>query len=316
MLVEPQTQWFGTRTSDEIFGSRRKSVVGLSASLAAGLLILGLSIGFSMGRMGIGTAAVSSFPIGNHTLDSANLILFGAIIILELLFILIFIHHGDVVLVTSSLLGIVGFMLYPLPWPESLASIGSYLIPVGFLGTAIVSWSMLTELSYSIGNDIVVGLGAGLSVFMLGAACGDTMFVILYSAGASQAVIDYAYVFVGALFVTSFALIYMANARLWNLVIENTFLFDENSSVKKSALDKQALQIDHDAQTLNEQARKHGLTERETQVLRLLLMDRSRSRIAQMLALSENTVGTHVQHIYQKFGVHGLQELLDFVITH
>lgn len=46
-----------------------------------------------------------------------------------------------------------------------------------------------------------------------------------------------------------------------------------------------------------------GLTPRETQVLRLLTLGAGNSRIARTLAISENTVRTHVQNIFTKLGV-------------
>jgi two-component system, NarL family, response regulator LiaR len=45
------------------------------------------------------------------------------------------------------------------------------------------------------------------------------------------------------------------------------------------------------------------LTERETEVLRLLAQGQSNKEIARTLQIVENTVKTHVQHILAKFGV-------------
>ena len=46
-----------------------------------------------------------------------------------------------------------------------------------------------------------------------------------------------------------------------------------------------------------------GLTERETEVLRLLVQGRSNKEIAQALQIVEDTVKTHVKHILAKLGV-------------
>jgi len=46
-----------------------------------------------------------------------------------------------------------------------------------------------------------------------------------------------------------------------------------------------------------------ALTERETEVLRLLAQGQSNKEIARTLQIVENTVKTHVQHILAKFGV-------------
>jgi DNA-binding NarL/FixJ family response regulator len=46
-----------------------------------------------------------------------------------------------------------------------------------------------------------------------------------------------------------------------------------------------------------------GLTERECEVLALLVRGWSNKRIAAQLSISARTVGTHVEHIYTKTGV-------------
>ena len=50
------------------------------------------------------------------------------------------------------------------------------------------------------------------------------------------------------------------------------------------------------------------LTERETDVLRLLAEGLTNREIAGQLFISEKTVGTHVAHIFEKLGVHGRVE--------
>ena len=46
-----------------------------------------------------------------------------------------------------------------------------------------------------------------------------------------------------------------------------------------------------------------GLTERELDVLLVLVRGESNQRIADQLGISAKTVGHHVQHVYQKAGV-------------
>ncbi len=58
-------------------------------------------------------------------------------------------------------------------------------------------------------------------------------------------------------------------------------------------------------------ARQCGLTPRETEILLLFARGRTAARIQEELYLSRGTVTTHLQHIYQKAGVHSRQELLD-----
>jgi DNA-binding CsgD family transcriptional regulator len=58
---------------------------------------------------------------------------------------------------------------------------------------------------------------------------------------------------------------------------------------------------------------KFGLTDREAEVAAYLLEGASRERIAEELVLTTNTIKTHVQHVYEKTGVHSRAELADLV---
>ena len=56
---------------------------------------------------------------------------------------------------------------------------------------------------------------------------------------------------------------------------------------------------------------RYGLTNREAEILRMLLEGRSRPYIRDALYVSISTVDTHVRHIYAKAGVHNKQDLID-----
>lgn len=57
-----------------------------------------------------------------------------------------------------------------------------------------------------------------------------------------------------------------------------------------------------------------GLTAREKEIANLLIQGRTQPWIAEALRISDNTVKTHVQHIYQKAGVHDRQQFIDKVL--
>jgi DNA-binding CsgD family transcriptional regulator len=66
------------------------------------------------------------------------------------------------------------------------------------------------------------------------------------------------------------------------------------------------------AKTRYEQIAKHfELSARETEVMTLMALGRSSTRIQKELFISAGTVNSHRLHIYQKLNVHSLQELLD-----
>lgn len=60
-------------------------------------------------------------------------------------------------------------------------------------------------------------------------------------------------------------------------------------------------------------ANRYDLTSREVEVLRFIREGRSVPYIAQALVVSENTVKTHLRHVYTKCDVHNRQALLDLM---
>lgn len=71
--------------------------------------------------------------------------------------------------------------------------------------------------------------------------------------------------------------------------------------------------VDMDDRRVRLLGERFGLSDRERDVVRLLVKGRSASRIAAELYISENTVKTHMQNVYGKLGIHTKQELLDKV---
>ncbi|MEG0461984.1 helix-turn-helix transcriptional regulator [Gordonibacter sp.] len=58
-----------------------------------------------------------------------------------------------------------------------------------------------------------------------------------------------------------------------------------------------------------------ALTAREQEIAALLAYGRTQPWIAEHLSISENTVSTHVRHIYQKANVHNRQEFIDLIVS-
>ncbi|BAK43939.1 response regulator transcription factor [Eggerthella sp. YY7918] len=88
-------------------------------------------------------------------------------------------------------------------------------------------------------------------------------------------------------------------------------IFDTETEPKTS---DSALTLDSFHEGTAKLAARFFLTTRETEVLALLLAGRSVPYIAEHMLLSDNTVKTHVRHIYTKLDVHNRQELLDLML--
>jgi len=81
-------------------------------------------------------------------------------------------------------------------------------------------------------------------------------------------------------------------------------------AVASSSSSKPLLSRDDECMRL---AGTYGLSERETQILKLLAQGRSVPRIQKELCLAEGTVRTHITHIYRKIGVQSRQEFFDLL---
>lgn len=64
-----------------------------------------------------------------------------------------------------------------------------------------------------------------------------------------------------------------------------------------------------------EMTARYFLSAREVDILSLLVSGRNGPYIAEHLCVSDNTVKTHIRHIYTKLDVHNRQELLDLVLS-
>ena len=60
-------------------------------------------------------------------------------------------------------------------------------------------------------------------------------------------------------------------------------------------------------------AERFGLSDREGEVLALLVAGRTIEQISQELCVSFNTAKSHVRHVYTKTGVHVRKELFELV---
>ena len=67
-----------------------------------------------------------------------------------------------------------------------------------------------------------------------------------------------------------------------------------------------------DAWVARESAQR-GLTERESEVLRLLASGLDRAAIRKELAISNDTLKSHIRHIYSKLEIHSKSELSDLI---
>ena len=91
---------------------------------------------------------------------------------------------------------------------------------------------------------------------------------------------------------------------------------NRSERVARLAFTETSTQIDSDNATrraLTCIGVSYSLSERQQQVMELLVSGRSAERISETLGLAPNTVRSYRKSLYASLGVHGLQELLDLV---
>ncbi len=162
-------------------------------------------------------------------------------------------------------------------------------------------WATLAQTARVFNMPVRFAFGWGLGIAYAGCLAG-TFFGSLITSFAS---LDYRQESLLALVCASLvlvALVFVTDDRML------TRLMDTDSD-RPQAPRRFMLRID-------EAARAHGLTAKETEVLRLAAKGRTTQRICEELGISTGTANTHLMHIYKKFDVHDRQQLLDVLENH
>ena len=147
---------------------------------------------------------------------------------------------------------------------------------------------------------IAEGCGLGLSIYSFSAS------IDLHSA-----------VNLPICYVMIFLLVAVATPLRRSRKLSDSF-YDFVSGSSKVALRKKgrknlAKNADLDSWRVNQVARQYGLTRKEEEILSYLADGMKRVQIEEKLVLSENTVRTHMKHIYAKLGVHSYDEVVAVV---
>lgn len=156
-------------------------------------------------------------------------------------------------------------------------------------------WSIIGEmLDYS--NRPAKVFGIGLSANVFGVLLGGLIGVSLYSLDLPSAHVT---VIALAVVCVTLAILPVLNGRLVMLLKNHTYLI--NFSVMEA---KQQKDIINTVKSID------PLTEREQDVLQLILDGKSNKAIAAELVISENTVKTHVKNILSKYNVSSRSALI------
>lgn len=283
---------------DSIFGDGRVRILGLSLSLAAAFLIYGFSFAYDQ-YLNVFSAA---------RLDAASsdilLITRGLTALAVFFAIYLFPNRMYAVFRTGILVGVAGCVAAPsLGLLLDAFPLSGVFIAVGYTTIDVITWTLLSEVSLRADVGVSITLGAGRFLIHTGFASGFAVVSALMLGTFTTEHLDALNSTVGYLMVIAEMLLLGENAGLWLLA---------RVSVAPRVRVPGA-PVSPESNPVTEAVVRFGLTDREAEVLRLLLAGRSRARIAQGLGISENTVNSHALALYRKLGVHNRQELLDLL---
>ncbi len=177
-----------------------------------------------------------------------------------------------------------------------LARLSGPMVAAGYCGFDILVWTMVAFHAYVSPNRPAKTVAVAMTCEQVGILVG---VLVGKAFGLAELDTSGASIAMTVLAITAMAVLVTYTeygSRMWALLVE-TSLRGELPAGEGGA--EQDL------------AQRYGLTKREAEVAALFLQGRSMSYIAEKTFVSENTVKTHVQHVYRKCGVHSKQELID-----
>lgn len=160
-------------------------------------------------------------------------------------------------------------------------------------------WSIIGEMLDYSQNPVKI-FGIGLSANVFGVLCGKVLGITVTSIALPSA--EVAVIALSVVCVT-LVILPLLNRQLLMLLKSHAYLsaYSAMSEKQQSTIIKHTKMLD-------------PLTERENQVLQLILSGKSNKEIAGVLFISENTVKVHARNIYAKYDVGGRAELISTLL--
>jgi DNA-binding CsgD family transcriptional regulator len=290
-------------TMDMIFPNSKRRPFGFSLSLVMAFFIFGLSFGFM--QFNTAFSVTDLYPLSSDAL----LVSRGITALTIFLAIFFFPNKLYTTFRVGILIGIAGFIAVPFLSEFANSSlISGFVIAVGYTTFDIITWVVLAEIVFATKENATHAFGTGRFFVHSGVVIGFLLasafafFPIFVELRTALTVT------IGYFVVIAEMLLLNENSALWLLIRFNKNpQTGEGGSGPTATLGGPAI----DFENYNHWIESFNLTEREAEILRYLLMGRSTSRMAQILMISENTVNSHIQHIYRKLDIHNRQELLD-----
>ena len=165
---------------------------------------------------------------------------------------------------------------------------GYFLFAAGCRFVELLVWGLFANLVGTRGLSAYWTTSLNVGIWTLGRLAGFVLASCVLGVGAPD--MSYSVALAAELVILVAALFLSSRSN-----------FAEGWGMERAAGDRPSgRQIDHCCSVLRT---RHGLTQREVEVLRLLAKGATRSEVSDRLCISSETAKTHARHIYQKLGV-------------
>lgn len=186
-------------------------------------------------------------------------------------------------------------------YTNDVQGLARLFIPIGYAGFDILVWTLIAfygkTTPASLVRIVAVAMGAEQAGILIGQLIGIGL------GGAANAANN----------VVLMVLSYLLLLAVMGLARLCTVLWRRQRADGREAADSAVRDGEAADDHLDRFADAYGLTSRERDIFALFAGGRSAPYIAEMLVLSENTVKTHLRHIYTKCNLHNRQDLLDAI---
>ena len=277
--------------------SRLKAHLGTSMMLLCAVALVMTGFGYLQHLVSFSPIASDGYPNGIlvQVARGVTAVLVFAIVVLGR-------RRASAVYRVGLLAMIAGFMLMAFLFGTNLFWVSGAIIISGYTILDLLIWVAFSQIAYAQSRDplktialmrllavLCYPVGAVAGIMLVGN--GETMHG---NVAAETTVVGYLVVIATVLLLSS--------EDMWMLTgRQQPSLSGDDRATQEERIDAWFYSI--------------GLTAREREIGLLLAYGRTQPWIAERLSISENTVGTHVRHIYQKADVHDRQQFIDSVLS-
>lgn len=216
-------------------------------------------------------------------------------------------RRGDTLFHFAVLLVLAGLLVAPFVTQmgpsHALVAMASALLTAGSTCFAMLVWLVLAVRGQHKPDEALLVLTGGRLAVSAGQLCGLLVGACAQSFAALDPLVPDAVSIVVAFALMAYCLVGLKHFSFEDVVV--------GTVLPEVVIEPEpAVAVARNCATL---ARSCGLTEREAEILGMLARGRSGRFIGEYLSISENTVKTHIKHIYAKLGTHSRQELINLV---